>query len=280
MAQNLIAAIQEFDEGDRTVQLVNAVMRIVPRAPDYTHAARLKMLAQQLRVAPSPENMNRIRGLAQEDRVTDALWMASALDTTDKAYGVYSGVKQAVNLFFGGKRRNVDFDTAQRNDAALKALGIAYMVHKAIPGSVSDKAKAFADYESGQMLIAYYAGMEIALPFADNLVTDGPGFLDDLLSSTLGKQIQRLSALPGVGSLDGVQDTLTAISGSLKNGVNRAQDKAPKLADAARRVVPAVSRVTDVATGMAAQGADLMPVYRLLGARFIGEATIRRAGFN
>jgi X-X-X-Leu-X-X-Gly heptad repeat protein len=280
VARNLIAAIQEFDENDRTVQLVGAVMRIVPSSPDYHHAGRLKMLAQQLHVAPSPENMNRIRSLAQEDRVGDALWMASALDTTDKAYGVYSGVKQAVNLFFGGKRRNVDFDAAQRSDAALKALGIAYMVHKAIPGTVTEKAKAFAEYESGQMLIAYFAGMEIALPFADNLITEGPGFLDQLLTSPLGKQIQRLSALPGVGSLDGVQETLTAISGSLKNGINRAQDKAPKLADAARRLVPAVSRVTDVATGVAAQGVDLMPVYRLLGARFIGEATIRRAGVS
>ena len=170
----------------------------------------------------------------------------------------------------------MDFDGAQRNDAALKALGIAYMVHKAIPGTISEKAHAFAEYESGQMLIAYFAGMEIALPFADNLVTEGPGFLDKLLTTTLSKQIQRLSAIPGVGSMDGVQDTLTAISGSLKNGVNRAQDKAPKLADAARRFVPAVSHMADVATGVAAQGVDLMPVYRLLGARFIAEATIRR----
>jgi len=277
VANNLIAALQEFDNTDKTVRLASAVMRIVPRAPEYRHAGGLKMLAQQLRVDPTPANMNRIRGLAAEDRVTDALWMASALDTGDKVYGAYSGVKQAMNLFFGGKRRNVDFDSSQRNDAAMKALGIAYIVHKAVPGSVSDKVKAFAEYEAGQMLIAWYAGIEVALPFADNVISGGPAFLDSLFESHLGDAVSRLSALPGVGSLDGVQDTLKGISSHLKNGVNRAQDKAPQLAEAARRVVPVVGRAADIATGMVAQGADLMPAYRLLGARFIGEATIRRA---
>jgi hypothetical protein len=203
--------------------------------------------------------------------------MAAALDTGDKTYGVYTGVKQAMNLFFGGKRRNVDFDTAQRNDAAMKALDIAYILHKSVPGSIADKVKAFYKYESGQMLIAWYAGMEVVLPFADNIISHGPGFVDNLLTNSVGKQVARLSKLPGVGSLDGVQDTLTGISVHLKNGINRAQDKAPNLAETARWVMPAVGRVTDVATGMAAQGVDLMPVYRLLGARFIAETTIRRA---
>lgn len=277
MADNLMGALQEFDADDKTVRLVNAVMRIVPKAPDYHHAGSLKMLVQQLRMAPSPENMNRIRALGAEDRVSDALWMASALDTGDKVYGAYSGVKQAMNLFFGGKRRNVDFDTAQRNDAALKALGIAYMLHKAIPGSIPDKVRAFADMESGQMLIAWYAGVEIVLPFADNIISEGPRLLDKLLDSAVASQMQRLSKLPGAGSLDGVKETLGGLTVHLKNGINRAQDKAPKLAEAARRVVPAVGRMADVGTGMAAQAADMMPVYRLLGGRFIAEATIRRA---
>lgn len=277
MADNLVGAIREFSADDTTVKLVDAVMRIVPMSPDYRHAATLKMLAQQCRVDPSPANMNKIRALGAEDRVTDALWMASALDTGDKAYGAYTGARQALKLFFGGRRRNVDFDDAQRNDAVMKALGLAYIVHKAVPGGVSDKASAFASYESGQMLIAWYAAMEITLPFADNLATSGPGFLDDLLANKLTQQLSRLASLPGAGAIDGVADTLKALTVHLKNGINRAQDKAPRIADMAHRTLPRIARGTDVATGVAASAVDMLPAYRLLGGRFIAEATIRRA---
>lgn len=275
MSQNLQAALSEFDAEDKTPRLVAAVCQAVPATPDYRHARDLRTLMQYLRVDPSPANLNKVVALAREERVSDALWMASVLDTGDKGYSVLTGASSAMKLFLGGRR--LDFDQAQRNDAVLKALGLAYMVHKAFPGSVTEKVRAFTESESGQMLTAWYAGIEIALPFADNLATGAAGFVERLIDGGLAAQAGRLAGLAGERSMEGVRETLTGLTGALQNGVNRAKDRAPALADAASRWLPKAAVAADVTTGLAAQAVDLMPAYRLLGARLAAEATIRRA---
>ncbi len=277
MARDLGAALAEFDADDKTPRLIAQVMKIVPKAPEYVHADRIKRLMQQLHIDPSPMNMNRLASAVRDERVSDALWMASVLDTGDKGYSVLTGAGSAVKLFFGGQRRAFDFDRAQRNDAVLKALGLSYMIHKAIPGSIPEKVSAFKEMESGQQLIAYYAGIEIALPFADNLARGTAGFVDRLFKVNGAAQAGRLAGMAGEKTLDGVRGVLKELTGTIQDGVNRAQDSAPQLAEAARRVIPSMARGVDAATGIAAQAADLMPVYRVLGARFVGEATIRRA---
>jgi hypothetical protein len=55
MAGNLVGAVQEFDANDKTARLVDRVMKIIPRTPQYRHAGSLRMLAQQLQVDPSPK---------------------------------------------------------------------------------------------------------------------------------------------------------------------------------------------------------------------------------
>jgi hypothetical protein len=276
MANPLDLALSEFSADDKTPRLVSAIFSVIPGAPEYRHVRSVKELLQHLRIDPTPATLNRVQGAASGDRVTDALWMAGALDTGDKGYAVVTGVTSAVKAFFGGKKA-LDNDNAQRNDAVVKALGLAYIVHKAVPGSLSEKATSFGNLEAGRMMATWYGAVEIALPFSDNLAQSGAGFLDKLFKANGTGAAMRLSGMAGSRSLSGAREMLESLTGTLQNSVNRAQDKAPALADAARKVIPAAAVGVDVGAGLAAQAADLMPVYRLLGARLVAEATIREA---
>lgn len=276
MANPLDLALSEFSADDKTPRLVSAIFSVIPGAPEYRHVRSVKELLQHLRIDPTPATLNRVQGAASGDRVADALWMASALDTGDKGYAVVTGVTSAVKAFFGGKKA-LDNDNAQRNDAVVKALGLAYIVHKAVPGSLSEKATSFGNLEAGRMMATWYGAVEIALPFSDNLAQSGAGFLDKLFKANGTGAAMRLSGMAGSRSLSGAREMLESLTGTLQNSVNRAQDKAPALADAARKVIPAAAVGVDVGAGLAAQAADLMPVYRLLGARLVAEATIREA---
>jgi hypothetical protein len=270
-------ALAEFKATDYTPKLCEAVLKVMPYSPDYVHFTTLDEAVAALRPRASAADIERVRAMDKDETLNDVLWMAKLLDTGDSGYMIYTGVRSAVNFFFGDKSRGLETDDQQRNDAVLKALGLAYMIYKAYPGSIAEKANLFRSTPTGQALALYYASVEVALPFADNALVKGGNILEDLFSKEGGEQMSRLTSMAGDHGIEGAQSMLTSIAEPLKRVVDHASNYVQPVAESAKKYVPAVMDGADKVAGVVASGADVLPVYRLLGARLAAEGAIIRA---
>jgi hypothetical protein len=242
-------ALAEFKATDYTPKLCEAVLKVMPYSPDYVHFTTLDEAVAALRPRASAADIERVRAMDKDETLNDVLWMAKLLDTDDQ----------------------------QRNDAVLKALGLAYMIYKAYPGSIAEKANLFRSTPTGQALALYYASVEVALPFADNALVKGGNILEDLFSKEGGEQMSRLTSMAGDHGIEGAQSMLTSIAEPLKRVVDHASNYVQPVAESAKKYVPAVMDGADKVAGVVASGADVLPVYRLLGARLAAEGAIIRA---
>ncbi|MEL6345527.1 MAG: hypothetical protein AAFV53_20630 [Myxococcota bacterium] len=171
----------------------------------------------------------------------------------------------------------LETDTQQRNDAILKALAIAYMAHRAFPGSVAERAQRFAASPAGQGLLVYFAAIEVGLPFADNALLAGGKMMDGLLGDQVETQLARLSQLAAGRSLGDTAGMLQHLTGWMQTAVDAIAPYVDTIAQSAKDYLPISADVTDKVAGLAANAADVMPCYRLLGARLAAEAAVLRA---
>lgn len=272
------AALSEFKASDYTPKMVEAIYKVLPYAPQYVHYSTLDDAVRALRPQASAAELERVRAMDGDQTLADVIWMAKLLDTGDSGYMIYTGVRSAVNFFFGDKSRGLETDDQQRNDAVLKALGIAYMIYKAYPGGLRDKAELFRTTASGQSLAMYYGSIEVALPFADNALVKGGNILEDFFSKDGAEQMSRLSSMAGDGhQVSEAQGMLASIAEPLKRVVDHASNYVQPVAESAREYLPSVVSGADKVAGVVASGADVMPVYRLLGARLAAEGAVIRA---
>jgi hypothetical protein len=270
-------ALQQFTPDALTSKLLRSIYGVVPYSPKFDHFLSVDDALRSVRPEATAPDFVRTRDIAASaDEVGDILWMSRLMDTGDKGYTVLTGIFTAINLFRKGSVA-LDTDAQQRNDAVMKALAIAYLVYKAYPGSVTEKAAAFRDSPAGQAIAVYYAAVEVALPFADNAALAGGSFLVDLLDREGASAATKLASMAGGHSLEGAQSMLSAIREPLQKVLNHARGYVKPIADAATPYVPGLMSGADKVAGMVAGAADIMPVYNLLGARLAAEAAARRA---
>ncbi len=268
-------ALQEFQPQDKTVRLLHAVFGAIPGAPPFPHYPALGVVIGHLGA-----NANQARAaahIAKREDLADVLWMSRLLDTGDKGYAILTGVKSAFRLFFGDRDRALETDDQQRNDAVLKALGIAYMAYRAFDGDLVDRARAFQASPAGQAILIYYAAVEVGLPFADNALTASGDLLSAMLSTDTAAQARRLASMAGGRSLGGASEMLQALSAPLTAAMQQVSPYISTIASSARQHIPGAISAADKAAGLVAAAADVMPVYRLLGARLAAEASVLRA---
>ena len=206
-------ALAEFKPDDYSVRLVQAVLAAVPGAPEYTHYTTVADAVAAIAPGSMAEQLaaGEALGNAQDPQLHEVLWMGRVLDTGDSGYAIYTGVRSALNFFFGDKSIGLENDVQQRNDAVLKAVGLSYMVWHAYPGSVAEKAETFKHSPAGQTLAAYYGAVEVALPFADNALVAGGSFLHSLFTEIGPAQLARLGSMAGGKSLDGAKQMLESV---------------------------------------------------------------------
>jgi len=275
MSGELNNALMEYKSDDYTVRLLGAVYSVLPGAPDWSYYSSL---AQAVNAFDVPaDQARRAQEIAGTEPIQDVIWMSRLMDKGDSGYAIYTGVRSALNRFFGDGSRGIETDDQQRNDAVLKALGIGYMAWKAFDGTIPERAAAFKATSAGQALLWYYGAIEVALPFADNALLKGGDIMANLFDDLGAEQVDRLAGLAGGKDLGGVQEMLTSLSGSLRGAVDAAAPHIEPVAGAARKYVPGVMGSADKVAGLVATGADVLPVYRLLGARLAAEAAIYRA---
>ena len=272
-------ALAEFKPDDYSVRLVQAVLAAVPGAPEYTHYTTVADAVAAIAPGSMAEQLaaGEALGNAQDPQLHEVLWMGRVLDTGDSGYAIYTGVRSALNFFFGDKSIGLENDVQQRNDAVLKAFGLSYMVWHAYPGSVAEKAETFKHSPAGQTLAAYYGAVEVALPFADNALVAGGSFLHSLFTEIGPAQLARLGSMAGGKSLDGAKQMLESVMQPLERVSAAAAPYVSPIAEGAKKYVPGALAGADKVAGVVASGSDVLPVYRLLSARLAAESAAWRA---
>jgi len=266
------AALGQFKPDDYTVQLCNTVFKVLPFVQPGAPYERLVDALKALHPQASAQMLARAQEYATGEPASKALWVASAIDTGDAGLAVFSGLKSAVDLFRGKRGNAFETDTQQAVDAALKLLAMGYIVYRLFPGPIPQRIQTFYSLPAGQSLSAYYASIEVALPFADNAMVAGGNFLATLWQRYGSQAADKFSSLVGPDDAKGAQGILGTMIGHMEAVVQRVTPFAQQVADAASRYVPTALNVADKVAGVVATGADAMPVYRYLGARLVAEA--------
>lgn len=273
--------LAEYGETTITHKLLSALFGTVPGAGPFTPMRTLEDTLKTVSPEGTVADVARARDIADRtDEIDDILWMGNLMDSGDKGYAVVTGLLSAWKLLRGGGAEAFENDPQQRNDAALKALGVAYMVYKAYPGSLQERAAAFQASPAGRALALYYGAVELALPFADNAAGLGATGFTQLLSSQSGAQARRLAEMAQGREIGQASEMLTQVVSQLGGIAATASGYVQPMTQAIAPYLPGAATIgtaADKAAGAMATAADVLPVYRLLSARLAAESAVRRA---
>lgn len=274
MPRTIESMLAGFQEDDATVRLLWTVFGAVPGGPPLSFYRTLD--EARMLVAPDLDDAGfaRSQAFAATPQVLRALDVADAIDTGDVGISVLSGVRSAFTFFFGDKAKALDTDAQQGADAALKAVAIAWMANALLPGSVPDKVRVLRSLPTGEALLTWYAAVEIALPFADDLAMGAGSLLGRLLEKHGGGNLARLDLAAGAGAAQAASGMLGGLLPPLEGMVTAASQHTAQIAESARKWLPPAIATAGTVAGAVATAADAMPVYRLLGARLAAEAAL------
>ena len=281
MAIDLDEQLGAFSSDDYSVRLVRTVCNVVPFAPDLPDWFSLVDGLKELEPDAKKPVLDRAAAIARTDEVQRALWVIKALDTTDSGLGAFSGLSAAYKMYQaknGGERLDaLDTDTQQSIDAVLKGLALALAIYKLYPGSLAERVAAFRASTTGQAIIFYYAAIEIGLPFTDNALMGGGEFVKSLFERFGPDQQAKLAAVAGAEEAGQAMTMMQQLFTPVETMVGMAREHLGGIASAAGGVLATAMNVGDKVAGVAATGADLLPVYRFLGSRLVAEAVLKRA---
>lgn len=279
MSNKVEESLGKYAEGDLSVKLCNTMFGVLPFAPEYKFYTSIDEAASRL--GASPEVAAKAREIAATEDVTKAIWVADALDTSDKLIAGFAGVKNLFSIFSGTPRkRTFESDQEQATDAALKGVGLAYMIYKLFPGEITAKIANFKNLPAGQEAALFYVTGEVALPFADNVAEGGAGVIQKLMSSKQTDIASKFSGFAGAEAIGQATEVLGQLTGTLDQYVGQAKDYSAPMMDKIKGMLPGaamVANVADSATGAVASGIDLLPIWSLLGARLAAEACVQQA---
>jgi hypothetical protein len=263
--------LAQFKPDDTTVRFCDILFGTVPLAPPQVRYATLEQAITALYPAASPTVRARASQLADSPEVKKALWWLNALDTGDSGIAIYSGLRSALSLFGGNRGQALETDPQQGLDATLKLMGVAYTAGLLFPRG--DRVQAFHTCPTGKLLTFYWAAIEVALPFTDNLVQGGAGFVSGLLDRYGAGAAQKLAAhAPEIA-----QGTWREFIAPLERAVAEVGPHAQAIAGRIQSYAPAVAQRADQVAGAIATAADALPVYGYLGGRLAAEAVVLRA---
>jgi len=282
MTTDLDQLLGSYSESDYSVRLINGLCAVVPFAESpgtwFTVSDGLKQAHPEAKKA----ELVRVLALSNEPGPQRALWIFDAIDKADSGIGVVSGVASAYKLYQakdGDERIDaLETDSQQAVDAVLKALAIAYAIHRLYTGSVTEKIAQFRASDSGKAMLFYLAAVEVGLPFTDNVLQGGASVMGDLIAKYGPDQQAKLAALTSDAEAEEAMGVLTKLTDSLGTMVEMAGQHLSPIAATVSEYLPKAMNVGDKAAGVAATGADLLPIYRYLGARLVADECIRRAG--
>lgn len=267
-------ALAEFKADDFTTRLCGVLFGAVPFAPRQAVYSTVDEAVTVLFPQATPKVRQRAAQLADGPNVKSALWVLNALDVGDTGIAVYSGLKTALGLFQKEGSNSFENDTQQGVDCALKLLGIAYAVAKLFPQG--GRIGSYHACPAGQALTFYWACVEVALPFADNVLQGGGGFTQNLLEKYGGLAKQKLGPAGDTAAAEAAP-AVNELLAPVQHIVAQVGPHAASIAKTIQGYLPGVTDATDKVAGAIATAADTLPVYRYLGSRLCAESVVLRA---
>lgn len=274
---NVDFILADYGEEHLTVKLLWSIFGVLPGAPAMSVYRSVDECAMLTAPGIDATALVKAKLYVNSDEARAVMDAADLLDKGDVGISVYTGLRSALSLFFGDRKKALDTDPQQGADAALKALGIAWSVHKLFPGSVPEKVAALRALPSGEALLYYFAAVEVALPFTDDVATGVGSAMGNLVQKYGGGLAGKLEALGGAGAFASAQAMLTNLTGPLDGIAKSAADNAEKIAGTAKAYLPGAIATAGTVAGAVATAADALPIYRFLMARVVAEAAIQRA---
>jgi hypothetical protein len=267
-----------YPPGAVTVRVVDALLKVLPNAPALPAYATLDAAAAVVFPGLPAEVVAHAATLADGDAIAKALTVARSIDTGDTGLTIVSGVRTALSMFMGKGVGEASL-SQQRTDAALKAVALAYLVTKLIPRPPAERLDLLRDLPAGRELLLYYAAIEIALPFHQEITAAGDApFVTPLVESQSRSIAGKLLGVIGRQGMADANETLSGLLATLDDMARFVLPHTAALADNVRSVLPAAlaPSVGDL-PGLVAAGADALPCYRYLCARLAAESCLRLA---
>jgi len=267
-------ALSQFKSDDVTSRLCTMMFSAIPFAPRQATYGTLDEATTALFPQATPQVRQRTQQLAGDANVKSALWMFDALDTGDTGIAIYSGLRTALGLFQKEGASAFETDIQQGIDSALKLLGISYVVAKLFPQG--NKIASYHACPAGQALTFYWAAVEVALPFADNVIEGTGGFAQKLVEKYGAGAREKLGSA-AEATVAHAAPAVQELLGPVDNIVAQVGPHAKRIAEQIQTHLPGISNAADKVAGAVATAADALPVYRYLGARLCAESVVLRA---
>jgi hypothetical protein len=272
-------ALRQIGEQDYAVKVCRVLFENVPGGPPFVVYPDLAGAVARVQPAAPGDAVFRAEAIAIEPDVEKALWVAEALDKADMGLAAFAGLKNVFSLFTGSRSRARTFesDKEQAGDAGVKLVGIGYMATKLFPGPPNDCAARFMALPAGREMLLYFAAVEVALPFADNLAEGAGSIFTRLAGLASGDGRSRFGKVLGLDAVSDSGRILQSFRAPLEQYLGTAARHVDPLTAGLRRFVPSALGAADSLTGLAAGTLDALPVWRFLGARLAAEAAASRA---
>ena len=273
---SLERTLADYDPQKLTVKLVGTILGSIPFAPPtkaYTDLAG----ALAFEHADAPEGvLERAIALAAEKPVADAMKVAKVLDTSSTGLSIFTGLQSAMALF-GRGAEPTKAAVQQKADAAMKAIGLGFAIHRLFPEGLLDRIEVVQSLPAGRTLLVYYGAVEVALPFVVEVnADDSHHFVTQLLQKHSAGPLAKLAPAIGQEGLKGAQGALGEMLGLLDKVVDHTIQHVDAIAGHATQILPKSFGKGDAAE-LVATGADALPVYQWLVARLIVESLLYRA---
>ncbi len=260
-----------------TTKMCEAIFKVLPGAPTMPAYATLEECADAVNPHILPEVLEKARELGEAPGVKQATFAAKSIDTGDTGLTIVTGVRSALSLFLGPKGPGAGSDAQQKTDAALKAVALAYIVTRLIGHEPKERVAILKTMPAGQELLLYFAAVEVALPFTEEVKAAQGRFIADLVEQRSKSIASKLLGVIGQEGITDAEETLVHLTASLDDLAMFVEPHANQLALSVKSVLPAAFGSGDALRDIVAAGADALPAYRYLVARLAMESRLALA---
>lgn len=266
--------LSEYSNDDISVRVCRTMLNNLPFAPNFDFYRDVEGAVRRLFPDAPAASIQQAATLAERDAgILHAVKTGIAVDRADAGLGIYTGIKNSMDAIKNKDRqRTFEADPQQAVDAGVKALALAYVIASLYEGSPADRVKAFLSTKAGQEAVIFYAAVEVALPFADNLVEASGQWMSGLLASREGEVEKRFAGFAEGQALEQAKGVLATLTQSIDGILNQTRMHLGPFMEKAQAALPSMLNVADSVTGGVATGLDMLPIWKLLMARCAAEA--------
>lgn len=264
----------DYTDNDLSVKVCRAILNNLPFAPNFDSYTDVAGAVLRVNPTATQDQISIAEKIAERDiGILKVVKTGIAIDRIDGGLGIYTGIKNSYDAIKNkDRKRTFEADPQQAADASLKALALGYMITTLFDGSPADRVKSFLSLRAGQEALIYYAAVEVALPFTDNLAEASSGWMSTLIAKTGGEAEKRFGQFAQGESLEMTKGILATLSQTLDTILDQTRNNLKPFIDKTTQALPSIMNITDSVTGGVATALDLLPIWKLLSARIAAEA--------